>query len=231
MEDQSRRDRTPRSLSPRIRSRCTRRQSRRSNPRRGVGQGQARIEAKDSNPTAIGVFPKKAIAEKFTRTQIVFGTPRGYFVKSWAEGKLADTIGTIETSTVDERCKAAGRGGRAFGRRSSGAQRDHDWSCRCDRGCGGHKGKNVLWAYVCGDYEKGSPGNRVMPGHTATVVSAAWAKEGGTAVTGDADGRVIVWDTEDDERIPSPGTRRSCCGSGNFRRRHPRGRLRPRQTG
>ena len=60
----------------------------------------------------------------------------------------------------------------------------------------GMKGKNVLWAYVCGDYAKDSPGNRVMVGHTATVVSAAWAKEGGTAVTGDADGRVIVWDAK-----------------------------------
>ena len=44
---------------------------------------------------------------------------------------------------------------------------------------GGIKGKNVLWAYVCGDYSKGSPGNRVMAGHAATVVSAAWSKEGG----------------------------------------------------
>jgi WD40 repeat protein len=60
----------------------------------------------------------------------------------------------------------------------------------------GRKGKNVLWAYVCGDYQKGSPGNRVMVGHTATVVSAAWAKEGGTAVTGDTEGRVIVWDAK-----------------------------------
>jgi WD40 repeat protein len=60
----------------------------------------------------------------------------------------------------------------------------------------GVKGKNVLWAYVCGDYSEGSPGNRVMVGHTATVVSAAWAKEGSTAVTGDADGRAIVWDAK-----------------------------------
>src|SRR4029077_3366026 len=58
----------------------------------------------------------------------------------------------------------------------------------------GVKGKNVLWAYVCGDYSKDSPGNRVMVGHTATVIAAAWSKEGSTAVTGDADGRVIVWD-------------------------------------
>jgi WD40 repeat protein len=61
---------------------------------------------------------------------------------------------------------------------------------------GGVKGKNVLWAYVCGDYGEGSPGNRVMAGHSADVVSAAWAKEGGTAVTGDAAGRVIVWDAK-----------------------------------
>jgi hypothetical protein len=59
---------------------------------------------------------------------------------------------------------------------------------------GGVKGKNVLWAYVCGNYDQGSPGNRVMVGHSATVVSAAWAKDGGTTVTGDAAGRLIVWD-------------------------------------
>jgi WD40 repeat protein len=60
----------------------------------------------------------------------------------------------------------------------------------------GTKGKNVLWAYVCGDYLEGSPGNRVLVGHTATVVSAAWSKEGSTAASGDDDGRVIVWDAK-----------------------------------
>jgi WD40 repeat protein len=58
------------------------------------------------------------------------------------------------------------------------------------------EGKNVLCAYVCGGSSDDSPGNRLMVGHTATVVSAAWAKEGSTAVTGDADGRVIVWDAK-----------------------------------
>ena len=57
----------------------------------------------------------------------------------------------------------------------------------------GKPGRNVLWAYVCGDYDEQSPGNRVMQGHTAPVVSAAWAQEGSTAVTGDAAGRVIEW--------------------------------------
>src|SRR5262249_37371192 len=55
-------------------------------------------------------------------------------------------------------------------------------------------GINILWAYVCGDHAEGSPGNRVLVGHIAPVVAAAWAKEGSTAVTGDAAGRVIVWD-------------------------------------
>jgi WD40 repeat protein len=35
-----------------------------------------------------------------------------------------------------------------------------------------------------------------MEGHEAVVVSAAWSKDGKTAVTGDADGRVIMWDAK-----------------------------------
>jgi RNA polymerase sigma factor (sigma-70 family) len=152
------------------------------------GREVARIEAPDSNPVSIGVFPSQRIAEGITQSQIVFGNARGYFVKSWVEGKLADTIGTIETSTVAKDAMPAdlaavplavdpkGRSAIMTGPRDPKTNR------------------NVLWAYVCGNYEKGSPGNRPMEGHTTTVVSAAWAKEGSTAVTGDADGRVIVWD-------------------------------------
>jgi RNA polymerase sigma factor (sigma-70 family) len=162
-----------------------------------TGQDVARIDAPDSNPVAIGVFPKKAIAENHTRLQIVFGNARGYFVKSWAEeGKLADTLGTLETSTVAKDAKPAdvaavplavdpkGRSAIMTGPRDATGQ------------VTGRKGKNVLWAYVCGDHSKDSPGNRVMVGHAATVVSAAWSKDGATAVTGDADGRVIVWDAK-----------------------------------
>jgi WD40 repeat protein len=57
-------------------------------------------------------------------------------------------------------------------------------------------GKNVLWAYVAGDDRKDSPGNRVLTGHEAVVVSAAWSKDAKTAVTGDAAGRVLVWDAK-----------------------------------
>ena len=48
----------------------------------GRGKEQGRIEEQDSNPVAVDVFPDKAIAENFTRRQIVFGTPRGYFVEA-----------------------------------------------------------------------------------------------------------------------------------------------------
>jgi hypothetical protein len=162
-----------------------------------TGQDVARLDAPDSNPVAIGVFPKRAVAEKFTQLQIVFGNARGYFVKSWAEGgPPADTVGTIETSTVAKGAKPAdvaavplavdpkGRSAIMTGPRDATGQ------------VAGMKGKNVLWAYVCGDYSEDSPGNRVLVGHTATVVSAAWSKGGTTAVTGDADGRVIVWDAK-----------------------------------
>lgn len=160
------------------------------------GKEEARIEATDSNPVAIGTFPNKSIAKDFTQSQIVFGNARGYFIKSWADGKLPDTVGTIETSTVAKDAKAAdpaavplavdpkGRSAIMTGPRDVTGQ------------LGGVKGKNVLWAYVCGDYSKDSPGNRVLAGHTATAVSAAWSADGSTAITGDADGRVIVWDAK-----------------------------------
>jgi beta-lactamase regulating signal transducer with metallopeptidase domain/WD40 repeat protein len=157
------------------------------------GKEEARIEVQDSNPTAIGVFPNKSIAEDFTRTQIVFGTPRGYFVKSWADGSLVDTLGTIETSTLAKDAKPGDEAAVPLAVDPNG--RSAIMTGLIDAtGAWGVKGKNVVWAYVCGDYEEGSPGNRVLVGHTATVVSAAWAKEGGTAVTGDTAGRVIVWD-------------------------------------
>lgn len=153
------------------------------------GKEEARIEVEDVNPTAIGVFPSKTIAENVTRLQIVFGNSRGYFVKSWVQGKLAGTIGTIKTNTVAKDGKPADEAAVPLAVDPSG--RSAIMTGPLDA-----TGKNVLWAYVCGDYDQGSPGNRLMAGHGAAVVSAAWAKEGGTAVTGDATGRVIVWDAK-----------------------------------
>jgi WD40 repeat protein len=162
-----------------------------------TGQEVARIDAPDSNPIALGVFPNQPVGGRSARAQIVFGNARGYFVKSWTDGiNPADTGGTIETSTVAKDAKPAdasavplavdpkGRSAIMTGPRDATGQ------------VAGTKGKNVLWAYVCGDYSEGSPGNRVMVGHAANVVSAAWSRDSSTAVTGDADGHVIVWDAK-----------------------------------
>lgn len=161
-----------------------------------TGKADARIEARGSKPTAIGVFPDKTISPTLIQSQIVFGNPRGYFVKSWAQGKLATTVGTIQTSTVRQGAKPADETAVPLAVDPKGRSAIMRGPIDATGKAGGAKGKNVLWAYVCGDYGKGSPGNRVMPGHTATVVSAAWAENGDTAVTGDAAGRVIVWNAK-----------------------------------
>lgn len=159
------------------------------------GAEEARIEVPDSNPLAVGVFPDKRITEDVSRSQIVFGNPRGYHIPSWVPGRVKETLGEIETST-------AGKDREPADAAVVPLAVDPQGRCAIMTGpidgtgeVAGQKGKNVLWAYVCGDYSEGSPGNRVMVGHTATVVSAAWAKTGNLAVTGDTVGHVIVWDT------------------------------------
>src|SRR5262249_7481183 len=68
-----------------------------------TGKSVARIDERDSNPIALGAFPSRA-----ARRGIVFGTPRGYLVKPWAdEGPPADTVGTIEVSTAAKGAKPA----------------------------------------------------------------------------------------------------------------------------
>jgi RNA polymerase sigma factor (sigma-70 family) len=151
-----------------------------------TGKEGALIEARDSNPIVVGVFPDRA-----GRSQVVFGNARGYSVKSWAEeGSPADNVGTIGVSTVAKGAKPADAAAVPLAVDPKGR------SAIMTGPIDAKTNKNVLWAYVCGDHSEGSPGNRVMAAHAATVVSAAWAKEGGTAVTGDADGRVIVWDAK-----------------------------------
>jgi RNA polymerase sigma factor (sigma-70 family) len=160
-----------------------------------LGKEEARIDEHGTNPTAVGVFPNKKIAEDFIQSQIVFGNPHGYFVKTWADGKLVETMSTLEVSTVKPGAKPDDPTAVPLAVDPKGRSAIMT-GLRDGTGAFGRKGKSVLWAYVCGDYAKESPGNRVLEGHTAAVVSAAWAKEADTAVTGDADGRVIVWDAK-----------------------------------
>ncbi len=156
------------------------------------GKEEARIEETDTNPIAIGVFPNKTIAQNFTQKQIVFGNARGYFVKTWIKGP--DTAGTITTSTVAKDAPPADASAVPLAVDPHGRSAIMTGPVDVAGKVGGVVGKNVLWAYVCGDYEQASPGNRVMVGHAETVVSAAWSKAGGKAITGDVAGRVIVWD-------------------------------------
>ncbi len=161
------------------------------------GKEDARIEENSSSPTAIGVFPVKQIAFRpHTYHQIVFGNARGYYVKTWIPANRPDTAGTIRTSTVAEEAQPADNAAVPLAVDPNGRCAIMTGPIDATGKVAGVKGKNVLWAYVCGDYSEGSPGNRVMVGHVAPVVSAAWAKNGDTAVTGDADGRVIVWDAK-----------------------------------
>jgi beta-lactamase regulating signal transducer with metallopeptidase domain/WD40 repeat protein len=161
-----------------------------------TGKELERIEVADSSPTAVGVFPDRTIAEGVLRHQVAFGNSRGYFVESWVDGKLADTRGTIETSTVAKDATPTDEAAVPLAVDPKG--RSAIMTGPLDpSGLGGVKGKNVVWAYVCGNYDEGSPGNRILVGHTATVVSASWSKEGSAAVTGDADGRVIIWDAKE----------------------------------
>ncbi len=172
------------------------------------GKEVARVEAKNSQPTALGVFPDKPISEGVTGSQLVFGNARGYFIKSWAQGKLPDGIGTIETSTIHKDAKPSDEAAVPLAVDPKGRSAIMTGPVDSTGEVAGAKGRNVLWAYVCGDHSAGSPGNRVMIGHTANVVCAAWAKEGSVAVTGDADGRVILWDTntmKEKERIELGG--------------------------
>ena len=110
-------------------------------------------------------------------------------------GKPAETIGTIETSTVAKGAEPRPESAVPLAVELKGPLGDHDRPALRDGQVAAGKDRNVLWAYVCGDDEEGSPGNPLWC-DAATVVSAAWAKEGGTAATGDTDARVIVWDVK-----------------------------------
>jgi RNA polymerase sigma factor (sigma-70 family) len=149
------------------------------------------LEEKDSRPIAVGVFPDKDFFaggnQKFTSRKVIFANAQRSVVKTWiasgAPGTIEALIAPKDKNPVDPNAvplavDPEGRSAIVTG------PIDRD------------TGKNVLWAWVAGDNEPGSPGNRLLKGHEAVVVSAAWSRDGKTAVTGDASGRVIVWDAK-----------------------------------
>jgi RNA polymerase sigma factor (sigma-70 family) len=166
------------------------------------------LEEKGIDPVAVGVFPDRDFFagqnQKFTSHKIIFGGAHGYVVKIWvgsgAPGTIHLNTGNPKDSAdlkavplaVDPEgrcviCKTPVV--RESGKNALSAVEEFAAERKVNA-----VGKNALWAYVAGDNDPGSPGNRSLKGHEASVVSAAWSKDGKRAATGDAAGRVILWD-------------------------------------
>jgi WD40 repeat protein len=149
------------------------------------------IEEKGSRPTAVGVFPDEVVVvnekQKLTSHKIIFGNSKGQFVKFWIDG---GPVSTIQTKTVAEHQNPVDP--TAFPLAVDPAGRSVIVTGPIDR----DTGKNILWAWVAGNYERGSPGNRQLNGHRTMAVSAAWSNDGKTVASGDSSGRIIVWDAK-----------------------------------
>jgi WD40 repeat protein len=154
-----------------------------------TGKPGRTIEEKESSPSAVAAFPDRTIGEdqKFVSHKIVFGNARDYFVKTWIDEAQ---VGGAQLSVVAEGKEPADPHGVPLAVDPGGRSVILTGPPLRDTG------KNVLWAWVAGDYEEGSPGNRILEGHDAAVISAAWSKDGKAAASGDSEGRVIVWDAE-----------------------------------
>ncbi len=152
-----------------------------------TGQPGTTFEEKNSGPTAVAVFPDVDLnpgAQPRVIHKLIFGNRQRYYVKTWVGEKAPSTI-SLSTSAPNGGADAYAvplavepNGNRAIV--TGPIDRD--------------TGKNILWAWAAGNHGPGRPGNRVLEGHEAVVVSAAWSRDGKTAATGDAAGRVIVWD-------------------------------------
>ncbi|MEM7312464.1 MAG: M56 family metallopeptidase [Planctomycetota bacterium] len=161
------------------------------------GDEKARIVEENSQPICVDVFPDKEINATTSFHQIVFGNSRGYFVRTWANSIPPENAGTISTSTLSEGREPGDLMAAPIAVDPRGRSAIMTGPIDGTGQVAGKAGRNVLWAYVCGDYDEGSPGNRVMKGHASQVVAAAWSKSGSIAVTGDASGRIIEWKAAD----------------------------------
>ncbi len=152
-----------------------------------TGKVKKTLTDEGSAPMAVAFFrdgPSGRIENDPVR-KVIFGNAHGYTVKTWLEWPK---FGTIKTTTVEDEKKPADAYAVPLAIDPRGRAETHAiMTGPIDR----KTGKNVLWAYSCG----GPGGNHLLEGHKAIVVSAAWSADGKTAVTGDADGVVILWDT------------------------------------
>src|SRR5579864_136286 len=147
------------------------------------------IDEPGSHPVALGVFPNQSIAvqrgQEVVSHKIIFGNDHAYFVKIWVDDGPPSTMRATTTQPSKTPTDA----------NAIPLAVDPNGACTIITGPIDPKtGKNVLWSWVAGSRGEGFHGNQLLAGHEAPVVSAAWSKGGSTAVTGDAGGRIIVWD-------------------------------------
>jgi RNA polymerase sigma factor (sigma-70 family) len=154
-----------------------------------TGKAGDSLEEKGIGAVAIGVFPDVTFFagknQRLTSHKVVFASAQRCVVKTWTGSGAPGTI-NLDTSNPTTRADPS----------AVPLAVDPQGKCVIVRGPIDRKsGKNVLWAWVAGDSGSESPGNRLLTGHhEAVVISAAWSRNGKIAVTGDASGRVIVWD-------------------------------------
>jgi RNA polymerase sigma factor (sigma-70 family) len=132
-------------------------------------------------PIAIGFFPDVPLPNSEglppVRRKVIFGTAGEYVVKTWTDPAKA--------STITSRTVAAGKQPADAFAAPLAIDPNDKWAVVTGRDK--DTGENVLWAWS-------GEANKVLDGHKATVVSAAWSKNGKVIVSGDAAGVVIVWD-------------------------------------
>jgi RNA polymerase sigma factor (sigma-70 family) len=142
------------------------------------------LEEKESEATAVAFFPDEPIFRDgqllATAHRVIFGSARGYFVKTWLMWPNVSTIKTSSTADKEPTDRFAVPLAIAPGGKRAVVTGPIDKDT----------GKNVLWAWSAGSKEA----TKLLDGHKAAVVCASWSKDGQRIVTGDADGTVIIWD-------------------------------------
>jgi len=143
------------------------------------------LEEKGSEPITVACMPDTPLPQgdalALTSRKVIFGSPRGSIVKMWLEWPK---VSTIQSSTVAAGKEPADKFAVPLAVAPDGSRVvvtgpfDRDTK------------RNVLWAWAAGS----GTGNKILDGHKATAISAAWATNGEVLVTGDADGIVITWD-------------------------------------
>jgi RNA polymerase sigma factor (sigma-70 family) len=150
------------------------------------GKAQEKLDEPASEPLAVAFFPDKQVFDPQggllgTSRKVIFASARGSIVKSWLKWP---GVGTINLGTTVEGKEPPDTHATPLAVDPSGKRVVVTGPIERTTG------KNVLWAWSAGSGE----GNKILEGHKAVVISAAWSADGKVIVTGDADGVVILWD-------------------------------------